>query len=95
MFYRDALEAKGRKVIYNGEEYVFLEIVRKRSRFPDGSANPFQKWDYDGLIYHEGRRAGRMVPLSDLSPAPRDAFRMRMQFGEKPRAEAEEIRLDA
>lgn len=95
MFYRDAVEAMGRNVRYNRDTYILLEIVRKRARFSDGSANPFQKWDYEGLIYHEGRRAGRMVPLEDLSPAPREVFRMRMQFGEKPRAEAEEIRFDA
>lgn len=94
MDWSEAFSNRGKKVVHDGEEYVLLQVFKRHLNLAPGIPNPFEKNEYDGLIYHEGRRAGRMVPVESLEVVPKDRFRRRLVFGEKPQGEAEAILME-
>lgn len=90
MTFYEAKEHIGRKVRHEGEEYVLLQVWRRKKELLPGVPNPFMQYEFDGMLFHPERSAARIVPIEQIEALPRDPFRRRLQFGSSI-AEPEEV----
>lgn len=95
MDYYEAIGNKGKAVMYHGEEYILLQVHKRKLNLAPGIPNPFVKYEYDGMIYRRETNSAKMVPIEGLEAVQREPFRMRLRFGEEPAKDAEEIRMNA
>lgn len=93
MDYHEALKCKGKKVSYEGEEYILMKVFRKQRELMKGVPNPFMSHAFDAILFHQGRNAARIVAIEHITPVPEEKWKRRMQFGDSPGKTAEELQL--